>query len=298
MVKAEGTGIYAQGPDGKLALIGVGVEESYTDEDGQEKTRTVIKLTADNIKLEGLVTANQNFKIKEDGSIEAVNGKFTGEINASSGTIGGFAISSHSLVSQDYDGSEMYLSSDLLRFTDTNGTNNSVYIGADTVPPSSGGSWSCPMRVSVERDDGDDGIKIYSNIGIHISATGAKSWDDMPFTGNHALYIADGDICGFRLRTRRVSKNQTLSDYDGVILTVGRENITLTLPANPKEGQIYMFKQMSSGSYTLQVGDSSHNINDGRTNRKQSWTVNSGCFVILVWDRVNKLWCAGYTNNN
>lgn len=298
MVKAEGTGIYAQGPDGKLALIGVGVEESYTDEDGQEQTRTVIKLTADNIKLEGLVTANQNFKIKEDGSIEAVNGKFTGEINASSGTIGGFAISSYSLVSQDYDGSEMYLSSDLLRFTDTNGTNNSVYIGADTVPPSSGGSWSCPMRVSVERDDGDDGIKIYSNIGIHISATGAKSWDDMPFTGNHALYIADGDICGFRLRTRRVSKNQTLSDYDGVILTVGSENITLTLPANPKEGQIYMFKQMSSGSYTLQVGDSSHNINDGRTNRKQSWTVNSGCFVILVWDRVNKLWCAGYTNNN
>ena len=298
MVKATGTGIYAQGPDGKLALIGVGVEESYTDEQGQEQTRTVIKLTADNIKLEGLVTANQNFKIKEDGSIEAVNGKFTGEINASSGTIGGFAISSHSLVSQDYDGSEMYLSSDLLRFTDTNGTNNSVYIGADTVPPSSGGSWSCPMRVSVERDDGDDGIKIYSNIGIHISATGAKSWDDMPFTGNHALYIADGDICGFRLRTRRVSKNQTLSDYDGVILTVGSENITLTLPANPKEGQIYMFKQMSSGSYTLQVGDSSHNINDGRTNRKQSWTVNSGCFVILVWDRVNKLWCAGYTNNN
>ena len=298
MVKAEGTGIYAQGPDGKLALIGVGVEESYTDEEGQEQTRTVIKLTADNIKLEGLVTANQNFKIKEDGSIEAVNGKFTGEINASSGTIGGFAISSYSLVSQDYDGSEMYLSSDLLRFTDTNGTNNSVYIGADTVPPSSGGSWSCPMRVSVERDDGDDGIKIYSNIGIHISATGAKSWDDMPFTGNHALYIADGDICGFRLRTRRVSKNQTLSDYDGVILTVGSENITLTLPANPKEGQIYMFKQMSSGSYTLQVGDSSHNINDGRTNRKQSWTVNSGCFVILVWDRVNKLWCAGYTNNN
>lgn len=298
MVKANGTGIYAQGPDGSLALIGVGIEETYTDGEGQEHTRTVIKLTADNIKLEGLVTANQNFKIKEDGSIEAVNGKFTGEINASSGTIGGFAISSHSLVSQDYDGSEMYLSSDLLRFTDTNGTNNSVYIGADTVPPSSGGSWSCPMRVSVERDDGDDGIKIYSNIGIHISATGAKSWDDMPFTGNHALYIADGDICGFRLRTRRVSKNQTLSDYDGVILTVGSENITLTLPANPKEGQIYMFKQMSSGSYTLQVGDSSHNINDGRTNRKQSWLINTGCFVILVWDRVNKLWCAGYTNNN
>lgn len=92
MVKAEGTGIYAQGPDGKLALIGVGVEESYTDEEGQEQTRTVIKLTADNIKLEGLVTANQYFKIKADGSIEAVNGKFVGQVNAQSGFIGGFVI--------------------------------------------------------------------------------------------------------------------------------------------------------------------------------------------------------------
>ena len=93
MVKATGTGIYAQGPDGKLALIGVGVEETYTDTDGTEKTRTVIKLTADNIKLEGLVTANQNFKIKADGSIEAVNGKFGGQVNAQSGYIGGFVIS-------------------------------------------------------------------------------------------------------------------------------------------------------------------------------------------------------------
>ena len=92
MVKANGTGIYAQGPDGSLALIGVGVEETYTDTDGTEKTRTVIKLTADNIKLEGLVTANQNFKIKADGSIEAVNGKFGGQVNAQSGFIGGFVI--------------------------------------------------------------------------------------------------------------------------------------------------------------------------------------------------------------
>lgn len=90
MVKAAGSGIYAQTSDGKLALIGVGVTE--TDADGTQKT--VIKLTADNIQLEGLVTANGNFKILEDGSIEAVNGKFGGEINATSGYIGGFAISS------------------------------------------------------------------------------------------------------------------------------------------------------------------------------------------------------------
>ena len=89
MVKAEGSGIYVQGPDGKLALIGVAVEEV----DAEGNTKTVIKLLADNIKLEGLVTANGNFRILPDGSIEAKNGKFDGEVNAETGYIGGFAIS-------------------------------------------------------------------------------------------------------------------------------------------------------------------------------------------------------------
>lgn len=97
MVKASGSGIYAQTADGKLALIGVAVTE--TDADGKENT--VIKLTADNIQLEGLVTANGNFKILDDGSIEAVNGKFGGEVNATSGKIGGFTIKENSIETDD-----------------------------------------------------------------------------------------------------------------------------------------------------------------------------------------------------
>ena len=88
MVQPEGTGIYIKDANGKLALIGVSVEE--TDADGNKKT--VIKLTADNIKLEGLVTANGYFKVKEDGSIEAVNGTFRGHVYAEGGAIGGFSI--------------------------------------------------------------------------------------------------------------------------------------------------------------------------------------------------------------
>ncbi|MCR5394166.1 MAG: hypothetical protein K6E86_02065 [Bacteroidales bacterium] len=78
-VKPEGAGIYVQNSDGTVALLGV-------NDDG------TIKLQATNIQLEGLVTANGNFKILEDGSIEATNGKFTGEVQASSGSIGGFTI--------------------------------------------------------------------------------------------------------------------------------------------------------------------------------------------------------------
>ena len=243
MVKATGTGIYAQGPDGQPALIGVGVEENYTDADGTEKTRTVIKLTADNIKLEGLVTANENFKILEDGSIEAVNGKFSGEIDADSGKIGGFRISSDSLTSQDDVGHKLYLCSELLQFTDTHNTNNSVSVGADTVPSTSGGSWSCPMKVSVARS-GTDGY--YANMGIHLSATGAKGWDDIPYTGNHALYIDKGDICGFRKRTRRISANTTLSKMDSNIIC-GNNSFTITLPSGCEDGQEYVIRSSAAG---------------------------------------------------
>ena len=83
-VKPEGAGLYAQDSDGNVALIGVSVDE--TDGDGNKHSK--IKLTADHIQLEGLVTANNNFKVLEDGSIEAANGKFKGKIEAISGKIG------------------------------------------------------------------------------------------------------------------------------------------------------------------------------------------------------------------
>lgn len=85
MIQPEGTGIYIKDANGKLALIGVGVEE--TDAEGNKKT--VIKLTADNIKLEGLVTANGYFKVKKDGSIECKGAKISGEVNATGGTFSG-----------------------------------------------------------------------------------------------------------------------------------------------------------------------------------------------------------------
>ena len=289
VVKPEGAGIYAQDADGKLALIGVSVDE--TDADGNRIS--VVKLTGDHIKLEGLVTANDNFKILEDGSIEAKNGKFTGEIDATGGTVGGFDISSSSLKAVSGDDS-MYLSAGLMRFM--NGENN-VFLGSDVMPSSMGGMISCPMRVEVSRTS--DSI-LYGNIGLYLDVTGSNAYDDQgcQYSGNHALYIPHGDICGLRLRVRRVNTSQTLSDMDSFIITVGSSDITLTLPSSPQDGQAYWFKQSASGAYTLAVGDSSHRINDGRTNSKSSWKVSDGCIVMLVWDKVNKQWCAGYSDYN
>lgn len=46
-----------------------------------------VNITADHINLEGYTTINGGFKVDENGNMEAVNGKFTGEINADKGKI-------------------------------------------------------------------------------------------------------------------------------------------------------------------------------------------------------------------
>lgn len=57
-----------------------------------------ITLKSQHIKLEGIITANGNIKIHEDGSIECHNGSFTGEINANSGVFKNVRTSNNSLV--------------------------------------------------------------------------------------------------------------------------------------------------------------------------------------------------------
>ena len=53
---------------------------AFVTEDAVKGMISKIRLSADQITLEGLVTANENFKILTDGSIEAKNGTFSGSI--------------------------------------------------------------------------------------------------------------------------------------------------------------------------------------------------------------------------
>ena len=57
-----------------------------------------ITLKSQHVKLEGIITANGNIKIHEDGSIECRNGSFTGEINANSGVFNNVRTPNNSLV--------------------------------------------------------------------------------------------------------------------------------------------------------------------------------------------------------
>lgn len=169
VVKPEGAGIYAQDADGKLALIGVSVDG--TDADGNKIS--VVKLTGDHIKLEGLVTANENFKILEDGSIEAKNGKFTGEIDSEKGKIGGFEIGSGrigSVATSQGSGGGLAIYDDFFR---VGGTNGYVMFGDDVIPSTAGGAFTAAGRI-VNTHPNTSGYYGFdqANYGLFINVSG------------------------------------------------------------------------------------------------------------------------------
>lgn len=71
--------------------------------DGDPSKGTSIKIKADNISLEGLVTANDNFQILLDGSMKAVKGDFNGKVTCTEGSIGGWDINSSGISTKNQD---------------------------------------------------------------------------------------------------------------------------------------------------------------------------------------------------
>lgn len=139
-----------------------------------EQTASSIKIKAKNIALEGLVTANGNFKILEDGSIIAQNGKFIGEIETQKGLIGGFEIASGRIGSattsdNDYGGG-LAIYDDFFRVGAGNGY---VMFGDDVIPSSAGGAFTAAGRIvnTHPNTSGNYGFD-QANYGLFISVSG------------------------------------------------------------------------------------------------------------------------------
>lgn len=162
LTTAQMTGLYAIDSDGNLrAFVGAG-------QDG-------VKIKADHIQFEGIVTANGNFKILEDGSIETINGKFTGEINANKGTIGGFEIGSGRIGaavenSKDASFGNLAIYKDFFR---VGGANGYVMFGDDVIPGSVGGAFTAAGRIVNEHQNtvGSYGFD-QANYGLFIKVSG------------------------------------------------------------------------------------------------------------------------------
>ena len=160
IVTSKVSGLYAIDVDGNLkSFVGAG-------QDG-------VKIKASNIQLEGLVTANENFKILEDGSIEAKNGKFTGEIESYKGTIGGFTIGNGRIGSeatQSGEGGPLAIYNNFFR---VGGNDGYVMFGNDVIPGTAGGAFTATGRIVNEHPNtyGNYGLD-QANYGLFIHVSG------------------------------------------------------------------------------------------------------------------------------
>lgn len=232
------------------------------------------------------------FRVAKDGSFVATKADITGTINASSGTIGNFTIDEGALKSIDGFG-DMLLSSNLIKFT---GSKTNLYLGVDTWPASTGGALYGPIRAEVSRSAAGGTA---GNYGVYINVTGAALSDGTTTaarqSGNHALYIPEGFITGFRLRNVRTSSNRTLTDMDSVVFSTATREITLTLPSSPKQGQIYFIRKVGSGNVKLTRGNTQHKIcTNSNSQNNTEITLDWGKLWIILWDHMNSMWTANW----
>jgi hypothetical protein len=233
------------------------------------------------------------FRVAKDGSFVATKADITGTINASSGTIGNFTIDEGALKSTDSFG-KMLLSSNLIKFT---GSKTNLYLGVDTWPASAGGALYGPIRAEVSRSVASGNMA--GNFGVYIDVTGAASSDGTTTaarqSGNHALYIPNGFITGFRLRNVRTSSDRTLTDMDSVVFSTATSEITLTLPSSPKQGQIYFIRKVGSGNVKLTRGNTQHRIcTNSNSQNNTTITLDWGKLWIILWDHMNSMWTANW----
>ena len=236
--------------------------------------------------------SNAPFRVAKDGSFVATKADITGTINASSGTIGNFTIDEGALKSTDSFG-DMLLSSNLIKFT---GSKTNLYLGVDTWPAATGGALYGPIRAEVSRSAAGGTA---GNYGVYINVTGAALSDGTTTaarqSGNHALYIPEGFITGFRLRNVRTSSNRTLTDMDSVVFSTATREITLTLPSSPKQGQIYFIRKVGSGNVKLTRGNTQHRIcTNSNSQNNTEITLDWGRLWIILWDHMNSMWTANW----
>ncbi|MBR6433167.1 MAG: hypothetical protein IKS70_02020, partial [Bacteroides sp.] len=183
----------------------------------------------------------------------------------------------------------MLLTSSLIRFKNSH---TNVIIGADTIPASAGGMMVTPVRIHVER--ALPSYHMGANAGLYLSVAGAKLYDDFVASGNHALFIPKGGICGMRLRARRIGANTTLSVMDSIVFVI-KTGVTVTLPdSGVEDGQIYFIRNHCGGTCRI-AGNNIRAWNDGGVGN--SFEVNRSNMAILMYDAHNNSWTANWTGN-
>ena len=235
--------------------------------------------------------------VYEDGTVvtkklQAEAGEFSGKINASSGSIGGFEIQSSLLYGKDgsstsYSTLTIGPGECLFSKYETGTSYGTVDIksalGTSAVPAVLGiDKVALGAVASVTQNVPGDTV-----IAGYFSASGKSQDNEGADFGSHALYLAKGTVAGFRPVTRVVSTSQTLSEMDSVLVVKNTSTITLTLPSSPQRGQTYLILHTTSTKLNIS-GSSTYQINRvaaGSIATTQNSTNREG--ILLIFDGTN-----------
>lgn len=240
-----------------------------------------ISLKSQHIQLEGVITANGNIKIHEDGSIECHNGSFTGDITAENGYIGAFKITQYGLENiTSNPTARLRIGQDGGRFFEVNTTTNTM----------------CGIR-------GDEmtalSLSAYGNhsIGVDIIAQAGFDTYAIKALGNVELNARNGesvrvnrlDAAGVSIGVRRlgvdtvgVPTSYTLEDTDDFVTYSNASpsyDPVLYLPSSANLGKMVFVKNQLSRN--IIVRGNLMNANDRGT---KSETALNGVSSIYIFD--------------
>ena len=200
------------------------------------------------------------------GSDTAENAPFyvtsTGAIKATAGYIGDFTIEGGSLVNE-YDKKSMRLGGSNIIFENTSEGKFDLKMGSSVLSEVVGVNTQGGLYLNMKRNyptSTTSGSETQVNMGLLLNVSGTMDkasrehpWivnSDIP-NGNHAIFIGQGDIAGFRPMLTKAKTSRDISKMECVIVCFPPQNanIILTLPDDPEIGQHYTFIQRN-GRYT------------------------------------------------
>ena len=200
------------------------------------------------------------------GSSTAANAPFyvtsAGAIKATAGYIGDFTIEGGSLVNE-YDKESMRLGGSNIIFENTSEGKFDLKMGSSVLSEIVGVNTQGGLYLNMKRNyptSTTSGAEIQVNLGLvlNVSGTMDKASREHPWivnsgipNGNHAIFIGQGDIAGFRPMLTKATMSRDISKMECVIVCCPPQNgnIILTLPDDPEIGQYYKLI-MREGRYS------------------------------------------------
>lgn len=227
---------------------------AFVKQDENGYLQSGVKIKADNIELEGIVSANRNFKIDDVGNMIAANATVTGTLNAKSGKIGGFWVNGTGLTNQNQDAND---EENYGKF------NNDAYIifrnddykcfagiGGNVLSASSGARGVARF----ENEDSSNHWGLGTNYALLVSAKNADE--------NEAIHIGGGCISRLAVKTQTISSNGSINAGTGSVAFVNSGEITTRLPDvfHYDDGHVVKLKNMNGSVVKICPGTSERQV--------------------------------------